>query len=122
MRMVDIYGCEGRYAISDDGQVFSIKNQSYLKTFTRCRRGGNALPSIAIRDNQGVRRIYFIHRLVALHFIPNPAPKIRTEVNHIDGNVLNPHYTNLEWMSRSENQAHAFHSGLHPGFRKKVIA
>ena len=118
--MVEIYGFEGRYAITEDGQIYSIQRKIYLKTFMRIRKGGQAIPSIAMRDNTGVRRIYFVHRLVALHFVPNPAPKIRTEVNHIDGNVLNPHYKNLEWLSRSENQAHAFHNGLHPGFRKKI--
>jgi hypothetical protein len=34
------------------------------------------------------------------------------EVNHIDGNKLNCHYTNLEWVSSSQNLKHAWDSGL----------
>jgi len=118
--MIEIYGFEGRYKITEDGRIYSLRRKLYVKTFDRIRRGGGAIPSVALYDDTGTRRIFFVHRLVALHFVPNPAPQIRTEVNHIDGDVLNAHYTNLEWLSRSENQAHAFHNGLHPGFRKKI--
>lgn len=46
-----------------------------------------------------------IHRLVALHFIPNPLNK-RT-INHIDTNKKNNLITNLEWSTYKENMEHA---------------
>ena len=55
-------------------------------------------------------KYYSIHRLVAEYFIPNPENK--PEVNHIDGNSLNNTDNNLEWVTRSENQKHAFKIGL----------
>ena len=43
----------------------------------------------------------FIHRLVAIHFIPNP--KNKPEVNHKDENPLNNYIDNLEWFTSREN-------------------
>ncbi len=48
---------------------------------------------------------YFIHRLVAYVFIPNPENK--PIVNHIDGNKQNPSLDNLEWVTYTENSNHA---------------
>lgn len=52
-----------------------------------------------------------IHRLVALAFIPNNDPT-KVEVNHIDGNKLNNNVTNLEWVTKKENNQHAVKNGL----------
>ena len=60
----------------------------------------------------GKPKNFFVHRLVALCFIPNPENK--PEINHIDGHPLNNHVSNLEWCTRSENVQHAFDTGLMP--------
>ena len=62
---------------------------------------------LAITNSSGNK---FVHRLVAEHFIPNPDKK--PFVNHKDGNKLNPHYNNLEWSTRQENEDHALATGL----------
>ena len=51
-----------------------------------------------------------IHRAVAQTFIPNPHNL--PEVNHKDGNKQNNIADNLEWVTRSENDLHAFNNGL----------
>ena len=55
-------------------------------------------------------KAYLVHRLVAMVFSDNNQNK--PEVNHIDGNPDNNHVSNLEWVTREENQKHAFALGL----------
>ena len=49
-----------------------------------------------------------IHRLVAIYFVKNPDPVNFVEVDHKDGNRFNNHYTNLEWVTQTENLQRAF--------------
>lgn len=51
------------------------------------------------------RKNWSLHRLLAIHFLPNPENK--PEVNHIDGNKFNNDLSNLEWCTRAENLKHA---------------
>lgn len=45
-----------------------------------------------------------VHKLVAETFVHKAEGMY--EVNHIDGNKLNNHYTNLEWTTRKGNMNH----------------
>lgn len=78
------------------------------------------------KDKQGYVRLrmrgkaYSVHRLVATKFIPNPENK--PEVNHINGVVDDNRVENLEWATRSENQQHAFDTGLQQGIRGAASA
>lgn len=51
-----------------------------------------------------------IHRMVAIAFIPNQMNL--PQVNHLDGNKLNNHVSNLEWTDNLSNMRHAIANGL----------
>ena len=60
----------------------------------------------------------YVHRLVAMTFIPNPENK--PMINHIDGNKLNNDVKNLEWCTRQENERHAWNHGMKERVRDAV--
>ena len=116
----DIIGYKGLYQISSFGRVKSVERyvkHSYGGTqFLRERilrptsKYNHYLRISLCKDAKMMS--YDIHRVIALHFIPNPENK--EYVNHIDGNKQNNSLENLEWSTPSENQLHAFRTGLKP--------
>lgn len=110
----DIKGYEGKYQVSNLGNVKS------LKRFVNHWQGGLRLVNERLLKSfikqgymyvdLGNRKQCRIHRLVAEAFITNVDNK--PEVNHEDGNKLNNHVSNLEWATHSENMKHSYKTGL----------
>lgn len=111
----DIQDYEGRYQVSNLGRVKSIER---LDSIGRHVSEKILKPTLeewgyycVILYKESKKRYYQIHRLVAQAFIPNHQNK--PQVNHIDGNKINNHVENLEWVTGSENVQHAYNNNLH---------
>lgn len=107
----EIDGYEGRYLISSFGRVMSNrignKEVPFFVKNNVLDSDGYSMVQLSLR---GVRKMHKVHRLVAIHFIPNPLNK--PTVNHIDGVKGNNKLDNLEWNTVSENIKHAFKNKL----------
>jgi hypothetical protein len=104
------------YEVFEDGTV--SRNNKILVSYMN-----NALPySVVSLYEDGKKHTKFVHRLVAQTFIPNS--NNLPIVNHKDGNKLNNHVDNLEWVTSAENKKHAMDNGLvgnTSGIPKRVL-
>jgi hypothetical protein len=118
----DIKHYEGFYQVSNLGNVRSVPRNGTVKYYKILKPNNVKGYYQVTLQKKGKKKIYKVHRLVAKTFIKNTYNK--REVNHIDGNKLNNVVTNLEWVTSSENQIHAFKMGLqkpHPKYGKENI-
>ncbi len=124
-RWKDVTGYEEIYKISDLGRLKSldrlIKRRSKGDFFSKGRIRKQAIDKddyhIACLGKNGNKEYLKIHRLVAIHFIPNPENK--PEVNHIginedgkQGNKKDNRVISLQWATTKENSEHAWENGL----------
>lgn len=85
------------YEVSNLGNIRHKGKAKPLKPYI----SANGYYRVCLITNEKQVKHKFVHRLVAETFIPNPLNK--SDVNHKDYNKLNNNLTNLEWMTRSEN-------------------
>lgn len=107
-----IVGYETYYEINPWGDV--RRTSEYATTWVGRLLVAFATPKgyrVVCLSKDGHARKFFIHRLVAEAFI-GPMSEPGQQINHIDGNKSNNHFTNLEWVSPQENHTHASATGL----------
>ena len=86
------------YLIYDDGRIQNEKTKRFLKQHTN----GTGYKMMSL-SRDGKEQTCTVHRLVGLHFIPNPENK--REVDHIDRDKTNNDVSNLRWVTHEENMA-----------------
>ncbi len=91
------------YYVTEDGRLF--RDGKELSTSLTNKGYKTARLSI-----DGIRYHLSIHRAVAELYVPNP--NNLPQVDHLDSNKLNNHYTNLEWVTYKENRGRAIQNGL----------
>jgi hypothetical protein len=103
----DVVGYEGLYRISNQGTVCRLYKNGKVNFMTPRILNGYWRVKLC---NCNTQKEYFLHRLIAQAFIPNPDNK--PEINHINGIKTDNRIENLEWVTRSENAIHATKTGL----------
>ena len=86
------------YNVSNFGNIKNTVTGQVLKNSVKAGYCNVSL------TNENYKKTLKVHRLVALAFIDNPENK--SDVNHKDKNKLNNNLTNLEWLTRKENNIH----------------
>lgn len=107
----DVQGYEGRYQVSNLGNVKSLKDNTgkpreKLRSLATDKLGYKKVDLYRKGDKP---KTHLVHRLVAKAFLPNPENK--PMVNHKDSNPSNNHIENLEWCTQSENIIHGYREG-----------
>lgn len=110
----DVIGWEGIYAISSFGRVASFQrmvvgsrrnclrlNKARILSPRKSTTYNGGYYTVDLKKDGNIRKEY-IHRLVALHFIPIADSSLK-EVDHIDCDTLNNNVTNLRWVTHSLN-------------------
>tara|TARA_R110000772_G_scaffold242166_1_gene354563 strand:- start:195 stop:653 length:459 start_codon:yes stop_codon:yes gene_type:complete len=98
---MDVVGYD-KYMIYEDGRVWSKPKNGKEGKFLKPGVNNHGYYAVCLFNEDGIRKKMRIHRLVALHYIPNPENK--PEVDHIDREQLNNNIKNLRWATRCENQ------------------
>lgn len=101
----EIFPGKGYYA-TPDGRIFSSRYRKghEIREMTYHTSNSGYLYCNLILRNSNTPTLQYVHRLVAIAFIPNPQNK--EQVNHIDLDKTNNSVQNLEWVTQSENCCH----------------
>lgn len=111
------------YNMSDSGLVRSLTRmitqtsrhgtpmtRKYEGTTVKQKINNHGYFQVVVRNQTQGSKTINIHRLVAELFVDGKEDGL--VVNHKDGNKLNNHWSNLEWVTTQRNIEHAFEIGL----------
>jgi len=126
-RFINIPHIEEYFIIEEDGAIWSKRKKKYLKpTFNTAGYLYVSLP-LPLEDNHPSidTRSYAVHRLVACKYIGQCPYGLET--SHKDGDKMNNHYTNLEYLSHSANILKSFRehgrvAPYHPDYPRKPFS
>lgn len=113
-----IPGFEGRYSITCYGRVWSHgSGKTHKKPYWKAS-WPQSDGYLSVHLYKGGDHTFLVHRLVMFAWgTPKPSPL--HEINHRDGNKLNNHISNLEWVTPTQNTHHAIALGLRKNYGER---
>jgi hypothetical protein len=117
IKRVSVFGYEGYYEVTENGDIFSIRTY-YNKQKKTSRKVDIKLKSQLDKKGYYVQgfsvnnkfKLLQVHRIVWEAFFGKI--KEGMQINHIDGNKTNNNLNNLEVVTPKENTQHAWRNGL----------
>lgn len=100
---------EPKYLASKEGKLRNVKT-GYIINGTVATIGYRVMNVFNKETKKDEQR--YLHRLICEAFYGPPKGN-KNYVNHGDGDKLNNHYLNLEWVTAKRNSQHAVEVGLH---------
>jgi hypothetical protein len=109
-----------KYAIDTEGNLWSLKyKQPKLRKPIWTGRGTSSYLACRVRNDYGKPKTLYIHRLVALAFLPCYDPTYR--VSHKNGNRTDNRLGNLEWMPIKRERKKALNYILHESLVQRIL-
>lgn len=108
--MIPIANFENRYKIDSTGSILNLANNILLQPSLQ----DTGYLTVGLANSGNKNTTLTVHRLVALHFLPNPYQ--HPQINHKNGNKRDNRVENLEWCTSKQNINHAFETGLRSGY------
>ncbi len=90
-----------RYSVSNRAEIFD-NNKGCL--VSQVLTGIPAYKYVNMVNDEGIRKLVRVHRVVAEAFVNNPLPEVFKLVDHIDRDKMNNLPNNLRWTDVSGNQ------------------
>lgn len=101
---------DGLFRVFENGVILRKNSYGRISKPKEFYVGRNRNYAMVTGMVNGKQERFYVHRLLAKAFIPNPENK--PQINHKDGNPMNNILSNLEWATASENAQHAYDMGL----------
>ena len=107
-----------RYEVSNLSNIRQITRKKNITVNYDRLKKTNSRARIYLPTNDNKHKGFYLHRIVAEHFIENTNDL--PEVNHKNGDFYDNRASNLEWISKIDNMRHAVDNNLVNKFKRRI--